>query len=178
MTIYDEIEAELARALAKYPDCARLPDGTGGAGRRTYETIARNACERAYREGRITHAHIFEEEAAEVLAEEDPVKLRKELVQVAAMCLKWVRDLDGRAAANQSEESAPAASALPDATQAAAFAALLESMLPPASPLYTRLQAIGFGQPEGAIRGTHTHELDDGRSVFCEGSRDKQDVPR
>lgn len=94
MTIHEEIETELARALAKYPDCASLPDGTGGAGRKTYETIARNACDRAYREGRLTHAHVFEEETSEVLAAEDPTSLRKELVQVGAMIVKWVRDID------------------------------------------------------------------------------------
>ena len=58
--------------------------------------IAKNACDRAYREKVITHAHVFEEEAMEVLAETDVVKLRKELVQVMAVCAKWIKDIDGR----------------------------------------------------------------------------------
>ncbi len=97
MRIFDEIESELARAVAKYPDCERLPDGTGDCNARiTYRAIAQNACDRAYREGRLTHAHVLEEEIAEVMAESDPVALRKELIQSAAMILKWLRDLDGR----------------------------------------------------------------------------------
>jgi len=42
------------------------------------------------------HAHVFEEEAMEVLAEEDPVKLRVELIQVMAVCAKWIADIDSR----------------------------------------------------------------------------------
>lgn len=96
MAIIDEIEAERARQRAKYPDCESLPDGTGGGGYETWRTIAQNSCDRAYREGRITHAYIFEEEVQEVLAETDPAKLRVELVQVAALCFKWISDLDRR----------------------------------------------------------------------------------
>lgn len=82
--------------MSLHPDCEHLPDGTGGAGRNTYTTIARNACDRAEREARLTHAHVFEEEAAEVLSETDTAKLRTELIQVAAVCLKWIEDIDGR----------------------------------------------------------------------------------
>ncbi len=95
--VHAEIEAELARALAKYPDCASLPNGTGASGYKTFERIAKQSCERAYREGRCTHAHIFEEEVAEVLAQDDPAEIRKELVQVAAMAVKWIRDIDRKA---------------------------------------------------------------------------------
>lgn len=96
--IFTEISAERERQDAKYPDCISLPDGTGGGGRKTWESIARHACDRAHREGRLTHAHIFDEEASEVLAETDPAKLRAELVQVAAVAVKWLEDIDRRAA--------------------------------------------------------------------------------
>ncbi len=93
------IVSERRFQVAKWPDCERLPDGTGGVAVREWSmNIAKHACDRAYREGRITHAHVFEEEACEVLAEADPVKLREELVQVAAVCVKWIADLDARAA--------------------------------------------------------------------------------
>ncbi len=91
-----DILDERLRQAEKWADCESLPDGTGGAGRPTYEAIARAACDRAYREGRLTHAHVFEEEASEVLAETDPEKLREELIQVAAICVKWLADLDRR----------------------------------------------------------------------------------
>lgn len=94
--VLHEIVAERARAAAKFPNAQRIPDGTGGAGRKTYETIARNACDRAQREGRLTHAHVLEEEAAEVLAAESVPALRVELIQLASACLGWVMDLDSR----------------------------------------------------------------------------------
>lgn len=97
--ILAEMFVELIRARDLYPDSMSMPNGTGGGGRRTWETIARNSCERAYREGRLTHAEVFDEEAAEVLAAETDEELRKELVQVGAMCLKWVADIDARKAA-------------------------------------------------------------------------------
>jgi hypothetical protein len=91
-----EVLAERRRQIAKWVDCEHVPDGTGGSGRTTYMNIAKNSCDRAYREGRLTHAHVFEEESAEVLAEEDPAKLRVELIQVMAVCAKWITDIDGR----------------------------------------------------------------------------------
>lgn len=92
----DEVVEERRRQILKWPDCERLPDGTGGAGRPTYETIAKNSCDRAHREGRLTHAHVFEEECMEVLNATEPDKLRVELVQVMSVCAKWIADIDGR----------------------------------------------------------------------------------
>jgi hypothetical protein len=93
-----EFSRELDDAAAKYPDCVSLPDGTGGSGYRTYRDLAKLACDRAYREGRLTHLHVLEEEVWEALAEDNPEKLRAELVQVGAMALKWIEDLDRRRA--------------------------------------------------------------------------------
>jgi hypothetical protein len=92
----DAVDA-LSFAKAKHPRSAPLPPGTGGGGRVTWMTIARNSCDRATREGRLTYAHILDEEAAEVLAETDPVKLRTELMHVMAVCLRWVEELDEEA---------------------------------------------------------------------------------
>lgn len=95
--ILAEVAAEHDRACALYPDCVSLPDGTGLAGATKHAlAIARHACERGYREGTLTHAHILEEEFWEAMCETDPAKLRAELVQVAAMAVKWIRDLDRR----------------------------------------------------------------------------------
>ena len=91
-----EFAAERLRQVELYPDCEHLPDGTGGGGRETWERISKISCDRAYSEGRLTHAHVFDEETAEVLAATDPVKLRAELVQVGAVVCKWIADLDSR----------------------------------------------------------------------------------
>lgn len=95
-TLLDAVSAERARQVQLWPDCEHLPDGTGGAGRGTYEGMMKHCCDRAYREGRLTHAHIFEEEVAEVLNATEPGPLREELVQVMAVCAKWIADIDSR----------------------------------------------------------------------------------
>lgn len=94
----EEIFAELDRAISLWPDSVKLPDGTGGGGRKTWEAIAKASCDRAHREGRLTHTHVFDEETAEVMAAETPEELRQELVQVGAMVVKWLLDLDSRRA--------------------------------------------------------------------------------
>jgi hypothetical protein len=91
-----EIVAERLRQIEKFPDCEHLPDGTGGGARETWERIAKNGCDRAMREGRLTHTDVFDEETAEVMAATNPVELRKELIQTIAVACKWVADLDSR----------------------------------------------------------------------------------
>lgn len=81
-------------------DCLDLPDSTDNPeARLTWETIARNACNRAFREGRLTNAHVLDEECAEALtaaARGDVPELKKELVQVAAVCLAWLEAIEKR----------------------------------------------------------------------------------
>ena len=81
-------------AEKKWPRSAPLPNGTGSAGRLTWETMARNACDRAARDGRLAHCHIFDEETAEVMAAEDPKALRAELFDVISVCVRWIADID------------------------------------------------------------------------------------
>jgi len=98
LSIAEEMYAERLRQRELYPDSEHLPDGTGGGGRETWERIARLGCDRADREGRLTHTEVFDEETAEVMAATDPVELRKELVQVGAVVCKWIADIDSRVA--------------------------------------------------------------------------------
>jgi hypothetical protein len=95
--ILAEIAAEMDRAAELYPDCVSLPDGTGAGMYHHQLAIARHACERAHREGRVTHRHILEEEFLEAMCETEPARLRAELVQLAAMALKHIADIDRRA---------------------------------------------------------------------------------
>jgi len=87
------------------------PDGTGpatvitlipavaGATRAdNLRTWATARCDRAAHVGDITWEHIFLEEVFEALAEDDEVKLRAELIQVAAVAQAWVSAIDRRAA--------------------------------------------------------------------------------
>lgn len=46
--------------------------------------------------GDVDWKHVLDEEVLEAFAEEDPVKLRAELVQVAAVAVAWVESIDRR----------------------------------------------------------------------------------
>ncbi len=72
------------------------PDGTGCQTSQELATFAREVCDRAARDGTATWSHILDEEAKEALAESDPVKLRAELVQVAAVAVNWIQAIDRR----------------------------------------------------------------------------------
>lgn len=75
------------------------PDGTDSGADGPYiwaRDNARAECENAAAEDRVTWRHILLEEVMEALAEGDPSPLRKELVQVAAVCAAWIEDIDSR----------------------------------------------------------------------------------
>jgi hypothetical protein len=99
-----DVIKELDRAEAKFPG-QHLPNGTPvdaermgldkatEQARRTsdmYRKITTKAAER----GTLTWRHVLAEEFFEALAEHDPLRLRDELVQVAAVCLRWIEDID------------------------------------------------------------------------------------
>ncbi|MFG1705823.1 NUDIX domain-containing protein [Nonomuraea sp. M3C6] len=73
-----------------------LPDGTGGEERVTDSDLARHETETAAKAGALTWRHILAEEVLEAFAETDPERLRAELVQVAAVAVKWTQALDRR----------------------------------------------------------------------------------
>jgi hypothetical protein len=106
-----EVGAERERQDAKWGE-QNHPDGTGafsvreggrvlpdeyvGAVRADRAREAKSACDRAAAEGRLTYLHILREEVAEAAAEHDPALLRAELVQVAAVAVKWIEAIDRR----------------------------------------------------------------------------------
>lgn len=95
--VIDDVHAELDRAYAKFPD-QHLPDGTGNPYARNAADIARSVTDKALREGNATWRHVLNEEVSEAFAETDSALLRAELVQIAAMTIRWIRDIDLRAA--------------------------------------------------------------------------------
>lgn len=62
-------------------------------------SAARFSCDFNFRGGRGTWADILLEEVAEAYAEDDPDRLRAELVQVAAVAVAWVEAIDRRGGA-------------------------------------------------------------------------------
>lgn len=73
------------------------PDGTSNE-LQCNADYARDLCDFAASRGTVTWQHILGEEFAEALAEEDPEKLRAELVQVAAVAVAWIEAIDRRGA--------------------------------------------------------------------------------
>ncbi|WP_432932900.1 hypothetical protein ACQPZZ_16245 [Microbispora sp. CA-135349] len=71
------------------------PDGTGPAYAPEAD-LAKQAVTDAAAEGLLTWRHILYEEVLEAFAEDDTDRLRTELIQVAAVAVKWVQDFDRR----------------------------------------------------------------------------------
>lgn len=94
--VYTEIYEERSRQDAKFGP-QNHPDGTHASEYREYRrTAARQTCQDAAAGGYLTWRHILAEEVFEAFAEEDPAKLRTELVQCAAVCVAWIEALDRR----------------------------------------------------------------------------------
>lgn len=96
VTVAAEIVEERQRQVKKFGE-QHHPDGRLSTEvDRALCVAARDACDRAAANGTLSWRHILEEELFEALAETDPVKLRAELIQVAAVCAAWVEDIDSR----------------------------------------------------------------------------------
>jgi hypothetical protein len=108
--VLQEIQDERQRQHEKWGE-QNHPDGTGGepgrdvapsrveelrAIRKQYAEDAKELCDAAFREGRGTWRHILREEIEEAIAEDDAERLRKELIQTAAVAVAWVEAIDRR----------------------------------------------------------------------------------
>lgn len=72
------------------------PDGTGDVRWRSRRDEARKWTDNAAKIGAVTWQDILYEEVAEAFAEHDPAALRRELVQVAAVAVAWIEDIDSQ----------------------------------------------------------------------------------
>ena len=101
--VLTEVLAERAAQDVKFGP-QNHPDGTGprtrhGIGLDYAEVIARRAkwvCQRAARDGQVTWMQVLAEEFWEAVAEEDPARLRAELIQISAVCAAWCEAIDRR----------------------------------------------------------------------------------
>lgn len=95
MSVIDEVAQERAEQDAKWGE-QNHPDGTSQL--LTYAaTSARERTNRSAREGKVTWMHILDEEVCEAFCEEEPGRLRAELIQIAAVAVAWVEAIDRRA---------------------------------------------------------------------------------
>lgn len=95
VNVLGEVATERKRQHAKWGEQDH-PDGTGGTAHGGLSDVYRQECEAAFREGRGTYADILLEEVFEAMEEDDPAKLRAELIQVAAVAVAWVEAIDRR----------------------------------------------------------------------------------
>lgn len=95
-SVLREVLAERQRQDAKWGE-QNHPDDTS-VDDEPWADWAREDCDRAARDGKLTWRLILGEEVWEAFAETDPVKLRAELIQVAAVAVNWVEAIDRRLA--------------------------------------------------------------------------------
>lgn len=92
-----DVGEERERQDAKFPGQV-LPNGTGGSwSQAMYEmplVIARQINDNHSETGEATWESVLAEEFFEAMLEADPAKLRAELVQVAAVAVRWVENID------------------------------------------------------------------------------------
>lgn len=105
------VAEEIVRSIRKHGAQTGLPNGTGPtetmfnhpswgfATLATEATHVTDAKSHAHGDGTVTWADILLEEVFEALAENDSQRLRDELVQVAAVAVKWIALLDSDTAA-------------------------------------------------------------------------------
>lgn len=91
----EAVDDERQRQIAKFGP-QPLPDGTGLLVTVGQADAVRALVNMEFEAGNGTHAHVLFEEAYEVLSETDPDKLKVELIQLAAVCAKWIADIDAR----------------------------------------------------------------------------------
>jgi cobalamin-dependent methionine synthase I len=108
-TVLRDVSMERAQQFQRYGTNDDLPDGSGPEARWLLPYTGQSATEieRELRDdyedheddtGTVTWVHLLREELAEAFAESDPIRLRAELIQVAALAVSWVEKLDTRAA--------------------------------------------------------------------------------
>lgn len=93
--VLDAIVAERERQNEKW-GVQNHPDGTGHVYFKSNAERAKAITEHAAKIDSLQWWHILDEEVQEAFAEDDPQKLREELIHVAAVAVQWVECIDRR----------------------------------------------------------------------------------
>lgn len=97
--VLSEVLAERIRQDGQFGE-QNHPDGTSSdPTSRLMAESARALCQ--FAGSGVTWRRILDEEFREALAEEDPAKLRAELVQVAAVAVAWIEAIDRRSSSGE-----------------------------------------------------------------------------
>ena len=96
--VLEQVSAERVRQDARWGE-QNHPNGTGLPSMQAAAERSRRVCEQNFQNGRGSWADILREEFHEALAEDDPNRLRFELIQVAAVAVAWIEAIERRAKA-------------------------------------------------------------------------------
>ena len=94
VSILKEVRNERRRQDEKWGEVQAIPNGTGGPGRDRQRDMFKALTDRKMERGTVTFLDVLQEEVAEAFAETDPDRLREELIQSAAVCVKWAEAID------------------------------------------------------------------------------------
>lgn len=161
--VLGDVAAERAAQDARWGMQA-VPDGTGTEGAVAEADGARRETEEAARRGELTWRHILREEVLEAFAESDPEALRTELIQVAAVAVKWAQALDRRPEDTGKPRSGPGETAPEAVGEADAKIAEALGEADAKTVGGPRLEAAGEARPERfrAIVDVHVMLVRDG----------------
>lgn len=99
--VVTDVESERRRQITLWGDQSH-PDGTFATDESRWQRDSdRSQTMVAMHYGTLTWRHILQEEVSEAFAEEDAHLLRAELIQVAAVAVAWVEDIDRKLAGAQ-----------------------------------------------------------------------------
>lgn len=90
-----DVQAERRRQVNKWGP-QNHPDGTGDIVDVYLRDDAKHETDDALSHQEVTWKLIAKEELLEAFAEKDPVRLRYELIQTAAVIQAWIADIDSR----------------------------------------------------------------------------------
>ena len=93
LDVLSDVIAERKQQDQRYPN-QQLPNGTNPSYYLQMADMQKDRVDLLARRRELTWADILTEEFYEALAEEDTARLRVELIQVAAVAVRWVEDLD------------------------------------------------------------------------------------
>lgn len=94
-----EVRDERRRQDEKHGPIQAIPDGTGGKQAERDRDMAIALTDARAENGTVSWADVLYEEVMEAFAESDKAALRKELIQVGAVAVKWVEQIDREALA-------------------------------------------------------------------------------
>ena len=89
-----EVREEVDRSIDKHGAQSDVPLGTGHPMYRVREAVAKRATDLCTATGNLTWLHILMEEVWEAMAEENPARVREELVQVEAVARRMRMVID------------------------------------------------------------------------------------